>query len=189
MLWRFLTRGRWWQAHPFSLSAAPDGRSLRLTVKAVGTSQKGQKGLTMNRTISTLLATTMAAVPFSTTWAATHAPARPTIVRPAAKAKPTHKKAAPTRKIVGPVEDMQWGPVQVTIVVKSKKITDVQATAPMERARSQFINSQAIPWLRQEVLKAQSANIDAISGATLTSYAFYYSLQGALKTAHKDHVL
>ncbi len=36
MLWRFLTKGRWWQSHPFSLSAAPDGRSLRLTVKAVG---------------------------------------------------------------------------------------------------------------------------------------------------------
>ncbi len=35
-LWRFLTRDRWWQANPFSLSAAPDGRSLRLTVKAVG---------------------------------------------------------------------------------------------------------------------------------------------------------
>lgn len=36
MLWRFLTKGRWWQSHPFSISAAPDGRSLRLTVKAVG---------------------------------------------------------------------------------------------------------------------------------------------------------
>jgi predicted ferric reductase len=35
-LWRFLTRGRWWEAHPFSLSQAPDGRSLRLTAKAVG---------------------------------------------------------------------------------------------------------------------------------------------------------
>jgi len=35
-LWRFLTRGRWWASHPFSLSAAPDGRSLRLTVKDVG---------------------------------------------------------------------------------------------------------------------------------------------------------
>jgi predicted ferric reductase len=35
-LWRFLTRSRWWQAHPFSLSAAPDGRSLRITVKDVG---------------------------------------------------------------------------------------------------------------------------------------------------------
>ena len=36
MLWRFLDRDRWWQSHPFSLSALPDGRSLRLTVKDVG---------------------------------------------------------------------------------------------------------------------------------------------------------
>ena len=35
-LWRFFARGAWWQAHPFSLSAAPDGRSLRITVKEVG---------------------------------------------------------------------------------------------------------------------------------------------------------
>ncbi|MEU8969268.1 ferredoxin reductase family protein [Streptomyces monashensis] len=35
-LWRFLTRDRWWQANPFSLSAAPDGRTLRLTAKASG---------------------------------------------------------------------------------------------------------------------------------------------------------
>ena len=36
MLWRFITKGRWWQSHPFSLSAIPNGDSLRLTVKAVG---------------------------------------------------------------------------------------------------------------------------------------------------------
>ncbi len=35
-LWRFLTRGRWWESHPFSLSRAPDGRSLRITVKNSG---------------------------------------------------------------------------------------------------------------------------------------------------------
>jgi predicted ferric reductase len=35
-LWRFLTKGRWWASHPFSLSKAPDGRSLRITVKALG---------------------------------------------------------------------------------------------------------------------------------------------------------
>ena len=34
--WRFLTRDHWWQSHPFSLSAAPDGRRLRITVKEVG---------------------------------------------------------------------------------------------------------------------------------------------------------
>jgi predicted ferric reductase len=43
-LWRFLSRGRWWSAHPFSLSEAPDGRSLRITVKSLGdfTSRIGQ---------------------------------------------------------------------------------------------------------------------------------------------------
>src|SRR5437588_4759550 len=35
-LWRFLDRRRWWASHPFSLSAAPDGRSLRITAKALG---------------------------------------------------------------------------------------------------------------------------------------------------------
>ena len=34
--WRFLTREWWWQAHPYSLSAAPDGRTLRITVKGLG---------------------------------------------------------------------------------------------------------------------------------------------------------
>jgi predicted ferric reductase len=36
LTWRFLTRRGWWQAHPFSLSAAPNGRDLRITVKASG---------------------------------------------------------------------------------------------------------------------------------------------------------
>lgn len=35
-LWRFLDRGRWWESHPFSLSAAPDGKSLRITAKSIG---------------------------------------------------------------------------------------------------------------------------------------------------------
>ena len=34
--WRFLTKGMWWQAHPFTLSARPSASSLRLTVKSVG---------------------------------------------------------------------------------------------------------------------------------------------------------
>lgn len=45
MIWRFLTAGRWWQAHPFSLSRAPDGRTLRITVKAVGDYSKALAAL------------------------------------------------------------------------------------------------------------------------------------------------
>jgi uncharacterized protein with FMN-binding domain len=86
--------------------------------------------------------------------------------------------------VQGPSVDMQWGPVQVTVIIKGQRLVDVQATAPTERARSNFINSQAIPYLRQETLQAQSANIDLISGATMTSQAFDKSLQAALDQAH-----
>lgn len=44
-LWRFLSRGQWWQAHPYSLSAAPDGRILRITVKALGDGSAALAGL------------------------------------------------------------------------------------------------------------------------------------------------
>ena len=44
--WRFLTRDRWWEAHPFSLSAAPDGRRLRITVKGVGDFTASLRGVT-----------------------------------------------------------------------------------------------------------------------------------------------
>jgi predicted ferric reductase len=44
-LWRFLTKDRWWQANPFSLSAAPDGRTLRLTAKVAGDGTAGLRHL------------------------------------------------------------------------------------------------------------------------------------------------
>jgi predicted ferric reductase len=40
-LWRFLGHNKWWQVNPFSLSAAPDGRSLRLTAKGIGATSAG----------------------------------------------------------------------------------------------------------------------------------------------------
>jgi uncharacterized protein with FMN-binding domain len=79
---------------------------------------------------------------------------------------------------------MQWGPVQVTVTLKGKQILDVQATYPTERPRSAYINQQAVPMLRQEVLQAQVAglqNIYGVSGATLTSEAYYNSLMAALQ--------
>jgi predicted ferric reductase len=43
--WRFLTRRHWWEAHPFSLSAAPDGRRLRITVKGLGDYTAGMRDI------------------------------------------------------------------------------------------------------------------------------------------------
>nr|WP_221380038.1 ferredoxin reductase family protein [Actinoplanes polyasparticus] len=44
-LWRFPGHNRWWQVNPWSLSAAPDGHSLRLTAKAIGTTSAGLRDL------------------------------------------------------------------------------------------------------------------------------------------------
>jgi predicted ferric reductase len=44
-IWRFPGHNHWWLANPFSLSAAPNGRSLRLTAKAVGTASAGLRNL------------------------------------------------------------------------------------------------------------------------------------------------
>ena len=104
--------------------------------------------------------------------------------RPLAKVKPKKKKPIVTKTYQGPSVDMQWGPIQVTVKVKGTKIIDISATYPTERPRSQFINSQAIPMLKQEVLQLQSAQIDLIGGATMTSEAYAMSLQAALTKAN-----
>ena len=54
---------------------------------------------------------------------------------------------------------------------------------PNENGRDQEINAYALPVLRQETLDAQSANIDTVSGATVTSDGYIESLQAALDAA------
>lgn len=93
---------------------------------------------------------------------------------------------APSRsKIVkGDTVDTRWGPVQVGIKVGSGRILAVDALIyPSGNGTDQQINSYAIPALNQEVMDAQSANIDMISGATVTSGGYIQSLQSALDKA------
>lgn len=79
----------------------------------------------------------------------------------------------------------RWGDVQVTITVTNGKITDVQVPVyPSGNGRDQEINAYALPVLTQETLQAQSADIDTVSGATVTSDGYLQSLQAALDAAH-----
>ncbi|HXD80971.1 MAG TPA: FMN-binding protein [Candidatus Acidoferrum sp.] len=79
----------------------------------------------------------------------------------------------------------RFGDVQVRVVISNGRITDVQAVRlPTDRAESAYISQQVGPWLRTEVLQAQSANIDIISGATYTSQSYAQSLESALQQAH-----
>jgi uncharacterized protein with FMN-binding domain len=91
----------------------------------------------------------------------------------------------------------RWGYLKVTIVVKktttitgkkkkvTRKIVGVTVPeSPNHTDRSVYINGQAIPWLVQEVMQSQmNTNIQLISGATDSSYAFVESLQSAILQA------
>ena len=84
----------------------------------------------------------------------------------------------------GSKADLVYGTVQVKAVIQGGRLTDVQfVSQPTGRRQSEYINSQATPLLRQEAIQAQSANVQAVSGATLTSGAFVQSLQSALSQA------
>ena len=78
--------------------------------------------------------------------------------------------------------DTRWGPVQVEAVVSaSGRICDVGAIqSPNSHGRSVRINDEALPILHTEVIRAQSANINGVSGATVTSIGYQRSLQSIL---------
>ncbi len=84
----------------------------------------------------------------------------------------------------GPSVDAYYGYVQVQAIVSGGKLTNVQFLSyPNDRRTSQQINGQAMPLLTQEAISAQSANVDAVSGASDTSAAFVQSLGAALAQA------
>jgi uncharacterized protein with FMN-binding domain len=86
-----------------------------------------------------------------------------------------------TKTVTGNAVDTQYGPVQVQITVKNGKIVAAQAVQyPQESSRDQQINSYAIPILNQETVSASSTHIDAVSGASYTSYGYVTSLQNAV---------
>jgi uncharacterized protein with FMN-binding domain len=99
----------------------------------------------------------------------------------AATTKTTVKKSG---TFLGSAAMTRYGAVQVSVTVKNGKITKVTAPVyPVESFRDQQINAQAIPLLEQEVIAAQSSNINNITGASFTSQGFYTSLVSALSKA------
>jgi len=92
------------------------------------------------------------------------------------------KQSGGTHTAVGPAVYYDYGTLSVRVTVSDHRITKV-AIASLDdgsNPRSQFIDQQSIPTLEQEVLQAQSANIQGVSGASYTSAGFAQSLQGAL---------
>jgi|SRR3954451_11247460 uncharacterized protein with FMN-binding domain len=86
--------------------------------------------------------------------------------------------------VTGDTASTRWGPVQVELTVANGSITDVSVLQyPNGNGKDQQINARALPVLIQETLDAQNANIDMVSGATVTSEGYLESLQSALDKA------
>lgn len=80
--------------------------------------------------------------------------------------------------------DAGYGNVKVAVTVSGGKITDVQfLDHPNSKGTSISINNYAMPILKSEVIQAQNARVDTVSGATYTSAAFIDSLSSALSQA------
>ncbi|WP_309060502.1 FMN-binding protein [Streptomyces sp.] len=91
--------------------------------------------------------------------------------------------SARARTVTGSAARTQYGPVQVRITVSGGKITEAEAVQAPGGGQSDRITSNAVPRLNQAAVAAQSADIDAVSGATYTSAGYKQSLQSALDRA------
>jgi uncharacterized protein with FMN-binding domain len=97
---------------------------------------------------------------------------------------------AKSSTVNGQAADTRFGPVQVQLTVQNGRITKADAIDyPQGSGRDQEINSYAVPQLDDEVLQAQSATIDTVSGATYTSDGYITSLQSAIDQAHSAGLL
>src|SRR6266567_6082141 len=113
------------------------------------------------------------------------------IVDATAATRAATRKFVVSKRFTGSLASVQqWGSLQVTIVVRktttitgtkkkvTRKITAVSVPVyPNHTDRSIYINQTALPILKAETLRAQSANINMVSGATDSSDAFAQSLQ------------
>jgi uncharacterized protein with FMN-binding domain len=156
---------------PFVIGATGAGLGLVLTfhtkplhvnniVASPGSGTAGNSGSTTTGPVS---------VPSTTTPGAT----------PTTTPVPTTTQAA--RSATGQDVTYRYGDLQLRVIEKASKITDIQVIAEgATDPRSEEINSQAVPLLRQEAMSAQSANIDGVSGATFTSQAYAQAMQSAL---------
>ena len=102
-------------------------------------------------------------------------------------ARQAGRRSAPAAAVttLGALERYGYGELAARVSISGGRITGI--TVPVLRTAEQYSQQlavQVIPTLRSEVLAAQSARINAVSGATYTSQAYAMSVQAALDKAH-----
>ncbi|MFE9441620.1 FMN-binding protein [Streptomyces sp. NPDC006602] len=93
-------------------------------------------------------------------------------------------QAAGTGMVTGDAAQTQYGAVQVRLTVAGGKITKAETVQAPKGGQSDQVTANAVPKLNQATVAAQSADIDAVSGATYTSAGYKKSLQSAIDKAN-----
>jgi len=143
---------------------------------AVATKSASAKAVATKKATATKAATATATATATASASATASatPAATKITAPAAQGV--------NGTFTGPTVNVNYGNVQVQIVVKDGKIIDATALQAPSGRNDRWTN-MALPILKKQTLAAQSASIQGASGASYTSYGWYTSLQGALAKA------
>jgi uncharacterized protein with FMN-binding domain len=111
-------------------------------------------------------------------------PDAPTPGTATASGAATALPASANGTFTGSAADTRWGPVQTRITVANGRITAVDVVQyPTENPKDREINADAVPELVDETVQAQGADVDMVSGATVTSTGYMQSLQSALDQA------
>ncbi len=152
-------------------TAVASASSSSATAKASAAATKAAKPVATKKAASGNSGTNNSA---ATTAPATQAPA-------ASSSAATSSKSI-SGTFTGPSVFVNYGNVQVKITVVNGRITDAVAVVAPSGRNDRWTN-MAVPILKAQTLKAQSANIQGASGASYTSYGWYTSLQGALAQA------
>ena len=164
---------------------------MRRAVIVLGSTAAGLAALLSFKTHSVAAADPAPSAPAPS---ATTSQAAPSSSGSAAKASATPKAGTTTqastatqaanRTVTGTVASTQYGPMQVQVTLAGTKITKVTVLQRTDDgSESDQIDATAIPTLTSETLAAQSAHIDAVSGASYTSSGYIQSLQSALDKA------
>lgn len=133
--------------------------------------------------LATKTSTTIQSGSFTSAAGTGSTPAPATTSSPSAT--PTSGTTSGSRTVTGSTASTRWGPVQVELTVSGNKITKASVLQyPNGNGRDAEINDHALPILTQETVSAQSASIDMVSGATVTSDGYLQSLQSALDQAN-----
>ncbi len=178
---------------PVSLTLSSLGSSAGAAAPAVGA------GVTSTTTRASTTSTTTAPPPPSTSTTSAHRSAKatsgtttptraPSTTTTVARTTTTVARTSTTvssaaRSAAGEAVNYYFGILSVSVTVTGSKIDSVKIAQINDGGnfRSQQIDQMSIPILEQETVRAQSANIQSVSGASYTSAGFVMSLQSALK--------